>query len=360
MRVGVFPADDGGCGWYRLRFPARVLRAQGADVRILDGLDGQFIDGPAGPLMQGIVDPGVDVVVLQRPLTSELASAVPHLQRLGIAVVVEVDDDFSSVPFENPAFAATHPRFRSDRNRAWLARAIKAADLVTVSTPALAARYSGRVRVLRNMIPARYLEIRQPGAPWEARPSVMGWPGSPSTHPGDLDVAAWGVRRVVARTSARFRAIGGKETAAVLGIPSDRAEYVPWTASIHTYPDEVARLDIGIVPLRDSAFNAGKSWLKGLEMAALGVAFVVSPSPEYRSLAELGAGVLADSKRTWEHALHRLVTDPEWRRESASRGRAVASDLTYERHCSLWWDAWQDAFEHRMHQAIATADRALW
>jgi Glycosyl transferases group 1 len=328
-------------------------------VRILEGIDGRFVDGPAGPVMQGVVDPGVDVVVLQRPVSSELATAIPHLQRLGVAVVVELDDDFTSVPFANPAFAATHPRVRADRNRAWLARAVKAADLVTVSTPALAARYSARSRVLRNMVPARYLGIRQPGAAWEIRPSVIGWPGSPITHPGDLDVAAWGVRRAIARSSARFRAIGGKETAAVLGIPEDRAEYVPWTTSIHSYPDEVARLDVGIVPLADSAFNRAKSWLKGLELAALGVAFVASPLPEYRALAELGAGVLADSKRTWDQALTRLVAEPEWRREIASRGREVAATLTYERHCSLWLDAWQDAFDHRMHQAIATADRAL-
>ena len=34
MKVAVFPSDDGGCGWYRLRWPAQALAAQGHDVVI--------------------------------------------------------------------------------------------------------------------------------------------------------------------------------------------------------------------------------------------------------------------------------------------------------------------------------------
>ena len=60
------------------------------------------------------------------------------------------------------------------------------------------------------------------------------------------------------------------------------------------YTSSVAELGVGLVPLLDSAFNRAKSWLKGLEYAALGVPFVASPTPEYVKLAGLGAGLLAD------------------------------------------------------------------
>src|SRR6185369_9512770 len=32
VRVVVHPADQGGCGWYRLIFPSQTLQAQGHDV----------------------------------------------------------------------------------------------------------------------------------------------------------------------------------------------------------------------------------------------------------------------------------------------------------------------------------------
>jgi hypothetical protein len=109
------------------------------------------------------------------------------------------------------------------------------------------------------------------------------------------------------------------------------------------YPAEVARLDVGMAPLADTAFNRGKSALKPLEMAALGVAFVASPLPEYARLAELGAGDLAGRPRHWVATLRRLLTDDEYRAERAGRGREVAARLTYEAHADGWAVAWGEA-----------------
>lgn len=374
MKVGVWPADQGGCGHSRLIFPVKALKAQGVDVHIMSGLSGEFVDGPTGPMLRSVLDPGVDVAVLQRPLTAELAGAVPHLQRRGIAVVVEIDDDFRTVPAGNPAFWATHPRAAPEKSRHHLSHAIKFADLVTVSTPYLVRRYGGpeKATLLRNLIPARYLTIGR-GLP-RGLPAVgpvsaitgsgtssplVGWPGSPITHPGDLEVTSGAVARAISRTDARFRAIGGEKTCDVLGIPPHRAEYRPWTKTIHEYPHAVAELDIGIVPLAPTAFNAAKSALKGLEMASLGVAFVASPLPEYRWLHSKGSGILTEGKRGWAQALLRLIEDEVWRRERAETGRAVAAGLTYEMHCDQWMDAWQEAFDRRMRTSINAARRAM-
>jgi hypothetical protein len=356
MRVGVLPTDDSGCGHYRLRFPVRALRSQGADVRILTGFDGEYV----GNRLQRVLDPGVDVVVLQRPLKPDLAEVIPHLQRRGVAVVVELDDDFRTVPMANPAFWTTHPKAAPHQSRETMYRCMRLADLVTVSTPALVTRFGGpeKACLLRNLVPARYLTIRRRVQPYEIRPPVVGWPGSPTTHPGDLEVTRGAVARAVNRTTARFRAIGGETTCEVLGIPPDRGEHVPWTKTIHEYPGVVAELDVGIVPLADTAFNTGKSCLKGLEMSSLGVPFVASPLPEYVWLAQRGAGDLARSKSQWESALVRLIQDPSYRSERAEAGRTAASRLTYEEHCGAWMDAWQEAFDRRMRTSANAARRA--
>jgi glycosyltransferase involved in cell wall biosynthesis len=151
------------------------------------------------------------------------------------------------------------------------------------------------------------------------------------------------VAAAVRETGAMFGAIGSQATARVLGIPASHAVWRQWT-SIEDYPEAVASLDVGIAPLMDSAFNRAKSFLKGLEYAALSVPFVHSPLPEY---IWLGAGVPAHNPRVWERELKRLLTDEAWRIELAEQGRERASGLTYEAHCGRWWDAWELAGSYR-------------
>lgn len=367
IRVGIYPADRGGCGHSRLIFPAQALAAQGADVVLLDGLNAVWRDAVDGtPELVEVLPPPVDVVVIQRPLTRHLAQAVPLLQRSGIAVVCEIDDDFSSVPQGNPAWLEIHPKRNPERNARWLSEAIRRCDLLTVSTPALASRYGPGAEhtvVLRNLIPERYLsiaadclEIQDPA--WDrgagrnlyedpVPPLVVGWPGTPSTHPGDLEVCRGAVAAACRDTGSVFGAIGSQASALVLGIPSGHAVWRPWT-SIEDYPAAVASLDVGIAPLMDSAFNRAKSALKPLEYAALSVPFVHSPLPEY---LWLGAGVPAHNPRVWERELKRLLTDESWRTELAQQGKERAMGLTYEAHCDRWWSAWEGALTRRRHLA---------
>ena len=89
----------------------------------------------------------------------------------------------------------------------------------------------------------------------------------------------------------------------------------------------MAELSVGLVPLIDSPFNRAKSWLKGIEYAALGVPFVASPLPEYRKLADLGAGVLADSPQEWYEAIDMLLTDADHRDTIARFGRDAVRGL---------------------------------
>ena len=258
-------------------------------------------------------------------------------------MVVDVDDDLAAIEPRNPAFTHYHPRLSPDRNWHHLARACAAADLVTVSTPALAERYGrhGRVCVLPNYVPARYLHVARPAAALTS--PVLGWTGTPMTHRGDLAVAGDAVRRALQATGATFLAIGSEHTLTALGIPG---EVAPWTP-IDRYPEQVARLDVGIAPLELTKFTAAKSWLKPSEMAALGVAVVMSPTEEYLRLAALGVGEIARRPREWEGILRRLLTDHGWRRERAATGRAVMAGLTYEKFAGRWWDAWVSAARAR-------------
>ena len=344
-RVLAYPADQGGCGFYRLIAVCRTLIAQGHDVdyvvdddppeRQLQAKWMEWADGTREVL--DVVPPEADVVVLQRPLAAKHATSIPALQRHGIRVVVEIDDDFEHISPRNVSWKAVQPHLSAHRNREFLRRACEQADLVTVSTPALAKVYGrhGRVVVLPNHVPASYLRIRQ-----EAHDGLyVGWSGSIDTHPDDLQMCGTGVQRALAATGAQMAVVGtGKGVRSALGLSQ-----VPLACGWRTlrdYPEAVAQFDVGIVPLELSPFNEAKSWLKGLEMASVGVPFVASPTQQYRALTDLGAGVLAESPRQWEGALKRLLRDQGWREEVAARGREVAAGLTVEGHAWRWLEAW--------------------
>lgn len=360
MRVRVYTADTGGCGWYRLIFPARVLQAEGYDVECVthedEGADSfttlkedvphtlTMSDGSVQevllPKVRGVVKPDCDVVVLQRPLRRELVECIPYLQEHGVAVVVELDDDFEKIPPRNVAWKQTHPGNSPERNHRWLRLACEMADLVTCSTPALAASYSGYL--LPNLVPESYFKIE--GEKDADGPPVIGWTGNVQNHPDDLQESGNAVRRLLANKEARIAVVGdGMWVAYSLGLAQGTVVPASGFVPINHYPGYMAQFDLGIVPLQLNAFNEAKSWLKGLEFAALGVPFVASPTREYRALAARGAGVTARGPKGWYGLLRHWAIDADARQAAGAAARDAVREMTYENHADRWWMAWQIA-----------------
>lgn len=342
MHVAMMVPDEGGCGHYRVRYPGRAAAATGVEVEFRHDLK-VTLRGIRPVAVTGL--DGVDVVVMQRPLRRVNVALIPVLQRQGIAVVVDVDDDFTCVDPDNVAWGRVQPHLSPESNAKHLASACRKADLVTVTTPALARRYGhGRVAVLPNYVPAGMLGT-VPMVPRDGR--TVGWPGFVSTHPHDLEVTHGGVARAVKEAGARFLCVGtGEWVQAQLHLGA--AEFAATgSVAFDLYPHEVARLDVGIAPLKPTKFNEAKSGLKLLEMAAVGVPCVGSPCPDYERLAADGIGVLAaDRGRDWRRQVKRLL-GPEGS-EVAERGRhAVRQRHTYEAHALDWVDAWERAIATR-------------
>lgn len=354
MKVHVYAADDSGCGKYRLRWPAAACGDDVVDRWGCSDFGEALIEDRGGKhtVVAGGIVPDCDVVVLQRPLVSTRLALIDFLQANGVAVVVDVDDDFSALDPRNVAWKDCHPGHSPDRNWHWLKRACASADLVTVSTPALAKRYGahGRVAVLRNCIPQRYLSESRD----DHEGVYVGWSGSLDTHPGDLQTTRGAIADVGRKYGSRFAVIGtGRGVADALDL--DGIPHASGWVDIERYPEALAQLDVGIVPLADTKFNQAKSWLKGLEMAAVGVPFVASPLPEYDRLAKLGAGKLASSRKDWVAEVGLLVRSATRRAELAARGRQVAQQWTIERHAERWLSAWSEApvFWQKRHRRAA-------
>ena len=381
MRVTVHPAGDDACAFYRMTEPARVLADQGADVTVTRDLTYRVgHDRNHRPI--GLAEtPDTDVVVMQRPLHRWKVDLIDVLQRAGVAVVVELDDDFGSIPEGNPAWLDAHREWmtvgqweglgrpgpveaeaeRQDGSRwvkvlgvlapsseVWLRRACKLADLVTCTTPALAERYAphGRVAVLPNLVPERYLSVE---APAHDGMVVVGWGGSVATHVGDLEATGGGVARAVEESGARFHVIGtGVRVRRSLGL-TEAPTSTGWV-ELDEWPAALAALDVGIVPLAPNRFNEAKSSLKMLEMAAVGVPAVVSPTPDNLRLGYREGFVTtryASDARSWFEQTAALLSDPEELAHAAGVAREAAARCTYEAHAGRWWDAWTQALANR-------------
>lgn len=351
LRVHVMPADEHGCGAFRMKWPGEELARQGHDVTVVPPKDRDVRLRIEDETVREVVEPPEgwpDVMVFQRLTHPWMAQAVPLLRQQGVAVVIDVDDDLAHIHPRNPAFEALHPRNARNfdprtnhRPHNWLnlAVACREATLVTVSTDALLAAYAahGRGRVLHNVLPSYYDQAEHTDS------DVIGWPAALASHPDDPSACGGAIARLVNDDGAVFRVIGPSTgTGVAFGLRAD-APGVTDDVTPAQWPQRVAELGVGIVPLADTRFNAAKSWLKGLEMSALGVPWVGSPRAEYRRLNALGAGVLADRPRTWYRELARLRTSESARTELAAKSREAVRALRFEHQAYRWMEAWTDA-----------------
>jgi glycosyltransferase involved in cell wall biosynthesis len=99
--------------------------------------------------------------------------------------------------------------------------------------------------------------------------------------------------------------------------------------------------DIGVIPLRSTPFNDARSFVKALELAALGIPVVASDVPAYRGFVEHGVtGFLAAGPTDWRRYLTELVADPDLREQMGKAARELAAQHTIQ----TGWRKWADAY----------------
>jgi hypothetical protein len=354
VKVYVFPADQFACGRYRLEWPARALAAQGHDVVVIHPKDAsaQMRADMRGKTMVRLhMPPDCDVAVVQRVTNPYLAQAIPLMRAQGIAVVVDVDDDLTCIDPRNPAWKMLHPGHNTGQSWEHCMTACQEATWVTVSAPALLGVYAkhGRGTVLYNRVPQHFTTIAHRDSP------VAGWAGSVHSHPTDLQAMGNAINRFVT-AGHEFRIVGppnGLDAA----VGASLAGKIPCSGNIpfDRWPMYVNTLGIGVAPLADTRFNAGKSFLKPLEYAALGIPSIMSPRAEYARLhREYGIGTLAAGPRDWLKILRDLAASPARRAaESAGDRQTVIDHLTIEANAWRWMEVWETAFKLQRSESSA-------
>jgi hypothetical protein len=353
VKVVVYPADKYGCGYHRMIWPAQELQRQGHDIEIVMPENRKLSITMKGrdEVVSVALPEGTDVVVFQRMTHRVVVGVIKWCAENGIATVIDVDDDLSSIHPSNPAVKAMNLSYlkggkqdrRLDKNQThswqYLAEASKYATVMQVSTPALLDIYGKHrpTRVVSNYLSDLYFNPSL----HHVDSTMIGWPASLHSHPNDPQVMGGVLRQlmaegadfvVTAEPQAVERAFGLTYPARYLG-----------SAELEDWPAMISQLGIGIVPLANSKFNRSKSWLKGLELAAVGVPWVASPREEYRALHARGCGMLAAGPKEWLTSLRSLCADQSLRSELSEAGRAVASELRLRDHAWRFWEVWAEA-----------------
>jgi len=262
-------------------------------------------------------------------------------------LIYDLDDDLLDLPPDHPDAARLAPLAGA------VAAMLRLADLVTVSTPALAARIAplrADAVVVANALDERIWGDPLWGDPPAPRPRLappvrllcMGT----ATHEADFALIAPALARLVDQFGARI-AIEVIGVTARAALPEGVVRLAP-PGTVASYPAFVQWLraqpgwDIGLAPLADSAFNACKSPIKLLDYAALGLATVASDTPAYRAaLAEGGGLGVANTEAAWCDALSRLIRRPEVRGAQAAAGRAwLQARGTLAARAAEWRGAW--------------------
>jgi glycosyltransferase involved in cell wall biosynthesis len=205
---------------------------------------------------------------------------------------------------------------------------VRRARLVIAGNAHLAARaleHARRVEVVPSCVDPAAQRIRAHG---EREVVTIGWIGSRSTS-DDLRVVLPVVDRLIQRgLRARLVLIGAGQ----LGFAAPWLEQRPWSRASEA--DELATLDIGIMPLPDNEWTRGKCGYKLLQYFSAGVPAVASPVGVNKQIVggERERGLLAGTPDEWFSALEELVRDHGARGEMGTAARGfVEREFSYQR-----------------------------
>lgn len=240
----------------------------------------------------------------------------------GRRVIIDLDDDFTSIPSHNPAYKFTgpgHPTYLTELKRMLRNPGV----LTTYASPELIKRY----RVDGVVIPNYYDDANplwQEAKP--ARDTVnIGFSGT-STHREDWKLCHEAVKRVM-RERPNVKLVVNVDTFIYEQFgefPEERRLFIPGVP-YNDYPLVYKHIDILLIPLRDTYFNRAKSDIKMVECGATRTAYVASDMPVYREWAR--GGLLA-GENGWYEQINRLVDSAEERKKYADDGYEHARERT--------------------------------
>ena len=319
--------------WYRCALPAIHLGADWCGIRgtppnvqVLTGL----VKGDT--VLPRYED--YEVVVIQEPYGRHWLKQIHSLQERGIKVLYEVDDYLHGVAKQQSHDFAKS--FGKDQLRQ-IEMCMRACDGMIVSTDYIARRYARhnkRIYVCRNGIDLSRYALTRP-----KRSTVnIGWAGA-TGHTNAVIPWINAILPVMReRPDTCFIAIGSPGLAQPVNeiLESDnRAIGIPF-APLECYPAAMCMMDIALAPSTDTTWYRGKSDLRWLEAAALGIPIIADPVV-YPEIEHGVTGFHAKNDAEVELLVRMLVEDDELRRKVGEQAREYVTENRTSEIAAMQW-----------------------
>lgn len=303
-----------------------ALKAAGIDLEVSPLLDdnyvralyarrrrlGTVVAGFLRRLARMLTAGSYDLVWVEYELLPWMPASMERLLGSRAALIVDYDD----------AVFHRYDMHRSRFVRRMLGRKIddvmRGADLVITGNNYLADRATGagcpRVEQVPTVVDLKRYTPRVVAAD-NAEPVVIGWIGSPATA-HYLQMISPALEVLGASNTIQCVAVGARPDQ----LAGTRFTSVPWTEASEA--EQVARFDIGVMPLQDGPWERGKCGYKLIQYMACGLPVVASPVGVNTKIVAPGvSGILASNTEGWMAGLSRLVENSRLRERMGMAGR---------------------------------------
>lgn len=154
--------------------------------------------------------------------------------------------------------------------------------------------------------------------------TVIGWIGTSGNLKYVYAIEAALAKMLKAHPKAKLRIVCDKIPEFCL-IDMTRCEFIRWSET--TEIESIQGMDIGIMPLADTAWARGKCSFKMLQYMSCGIPVVVSPvgmNSEVLAMGKVGIGAVTENE--WVDAITALLDSHDLRKQMGAVGRQVVTE----------------------------------
>lgn len=275
-----------------------------------------------------------DILIMQRnTIHPNILDAIRYFQGQGKPVVMDLDDEYQTLPYSNPAKQFWHRReFLTPEQTVieggamrMMERGVQLSNGLVSPNRLLLMNWqylSGNSYYLPNFAELQWWQNLPPRAEQKADRNldgkiVIGWGGSLSHYDSWWGSGIIPAARAICERHPEvvWMICGGDDSIAQLLDLPKRQIYRQQGVPPQEWPKVVRTFDIGVAPLY-GPYDQNRSWIKAIEYALAGVPFVATSGHPYSDCEDIGLRVPMGAQE-WEEALEQLIGNLKSEQEQA-------------------------------------------
>lgn len=275
------------------------------------------------------------VILYRLPYSIRLCAFINKCNNHGIPVVYDIDDyifNYSAIQDLGFLKDVEYRNFKEYSTNIY--KAMQLCDVYLTSTETLATQiktfFKRKVCVLRNVASMELeilsriaLENKQSGR----QNIILGYFSGSKTHNKDFQQIEDIILDIMKSNKRVFLKIGGVlELSKKFELVEKQIIRIPFM-NWKKLPEQIAGIDINLMPLEDTIFHTCKSENKWMEAALVNVVTIASENIELKNIIRHEIdGILCKTKDDWEKQLKKLITNKEYRIQIAKQAHIRVND----------------------------------